>query len=116
MSDTEYHYGKLRKLDLQGKTKEEFFKEKCIEKGEIKLDEDTWEEEFLYNIDSELYFPVGEDIYEAFEHEESEDSYIQKLIPHEDGTFTFIMSFYNGGTCLKECIEESLEEYLKYIK
>lgn len=111
MSDMEYHYGKLRKVDLLGKTKEEFFEEKCKEKGKNELEEDTWEEVYLWNISSEEYFPIGNNIYEAYDHEETDDSDIQKLIPHEDGTFTFVMSFYNGGTCLSECIQEALESY-----
>jgi hypothetical protein len=32
---------------------------------------------------------------------------------NEDGTITFVMQFYNGGTCLSECIEEELEKINK---
>jgi hypothetical protein len=35
------------------------------------------------------------------------------MIPNEDGTITFFMEFYNGGTCLSEMIEEGLERLKK---
>jgi hypothetical protein len=36
------------------------------------------------------------------------DDGIYQLTPNEDGTLSFTMRFYNGGTCLSECIEEEL--------
>ena len=116
MSDTEYHYGKLRKVDLQGKTKEEFFKEQCrLEDIELEEYYDNYEEAWRSETDNhDKYFIGGDDVYETFDHIEGNSSEdIDVMIPHEDGSFTFVMSFYNGGTCLSECLQRSLEEKLK---
>lgn len=111
MSNMEYHYGKLRKVDLKGLTKEQFFEWKCKEAGVLELKDDTWEETHRYYANGyEKIFTTNQNVYEVYDHYETDDD-MQKLISHEDGTFTFIMSFYNGGTCLNECVTESLEEY-----
>ena len=53
------------------------------------------------------------EIWEAIEHQELEDDDIYQLTPNSDGTISFTMRFYNGGTCLSECIEEGLEQLKK---
>jgi uncharacterized protein with von Willebrand factor type A (vWA) domain len=35
---------------------------------------------------------------------------LYEMEPNTDGTVSFTMRFYNGGTCLSECIEEGLEK------
>ena len=74
---------------------------------------DTWEEVVRSEF-SEEYFIVAGEIWEAFEHIENDGfDDIDVMIPNEDGTITFVMQFYNGGTCLGECIEEGLERLHK---
>lgn len=47
------------------------------------------------------------------EHREyEEDDYSIEATKNEDGTFDFIAQFYNGGTCLEECLEEALERLI----
>ena len=111
MSQTETHFGKLRKVEIpQGQTLEQWCREKCEVEGypEIATYNDNWLEQFR-DVFHEKYFFVGNEIWEAFDHHETEDDDIYHLQENEDGTLTFIMQFYNGGTCLTECIEESLE-------
>lgn len=98
MSQTELHIGKLRKVELeQNQSLEDFYKEKLKNIG---IDE-------FY----EKYFVINNVIWEIFDHEEKDDSDdIYELKPNEDGTLSFIMKFYNGGTCLSECIEEELKK------
>lgn len=114
MSHTETHIGKLRKVDFQGKTKEEWCEMKCREMGKTEIDlyNHSWEEQLRDTAYQKYFFANGE-IWQAFEHRELDDTDLYELIPHEDGTVSFAMQFYNGGTCLTECIEEQLEKLSK---
>jgi hypothetical protein len=112
MSYTETHFGKLRKVVLEeGQTLEQWCEAKCNELGQTEISSynKTWYEQ-LRDDSSETYFFLKDEIWEAFDHHETEEGDdIYHLQPNEDGTLTFVMQFYNGGTCLSECIEESLE-------
>lgn len=111
MSNMETHFGKLRKVELpENHTLEDWCREKCQDKGitEISSYNDSWEEQFRDHF-HEKYFIVNGEVWEVFDHIESEDGYADIMIPNPDGTITFFMEFYNGGTCLSEMIEEGLE-------
>ena len=112
MSRTETHFGKIKKIELQNKTIEQFFQEKCIENSIFKIDKgyNTWKETYFDNISYEKYFIVNNVVWEAIEHTEiDEGDDISIITPNADGTLSFIMQFYNGGTCLSEIIEEGLK-------
>ena len=119
MSQTEFHFGKLRKVDLQGLSLEEYCEIKCNERGITELTKysNTWvqkfRDEFFYNIKTYKaeFFIYQEDLYEIFDHQEEQDDFcFMKLIPNSDGTLTFCSMFYNGGTCLDEMLEEAFKE------
>ncbi len=105
MSYTEFHTGKLKKVDLGELSLLEFCEAKCKEAGvnEICSYNDDWIEQFrdtLWYGNKEKYFIHGEDVYELIEHEEMEDDgYFMKMKENPDGTISFISQFYNGGTC-----------------
>ena len=113
MSEIEHHIGKLRKIDLnEGYSVEDWCREKCQDAGVPTMIEhyDSWKETLQYHLNlSETYFFIGNEIWEAFDHVEL-DGYddIYHLTQNGDGTLTFIMRFYNGGTNLTECIEEEI--------
>jgi len=113
MSYTELHIGKLRKVELKSEQSlEDFYKEKLREVGitELRSCDNDWEDCFRDKF-REKYFIVNNIIWEVFDHTEKDDSDdIYDLKPNEDGTLSFIIKFYNGGTCLSECIEEELEK------
>jgi hypothetical protein len=111
MSQTETHFGKLRKVDLEGQTLEQWCEYGCRERGinEISSYHETWIEEFRYAFD-EKYFLIDGEVWETFDHIEGDDSGdIDIMIPNLDGTITFVQQFYNGGTCLSEVIEEGIK-------
>jgi hypothetical protein len=110
MSHTETHFGKLRKVELNT-TLEEWCKQKCNEKGitEISSYYDNWIEEFR-DSSYEKFFIYNNEVWEAIEHIESDNDYVDVMIPNQDGTITFVMQFYNGGTCLSEMIEDGLKK------
>jgi len=109
MSQTELHFGKLRKVELkENKTTDEFFKEKLLEKGIHDLNNSSLDNAFKDNF-YEKYFIINNVIWEVFDHIEKDASDdIYEITKNTDGTLSFIMKFYNGGTCLSECIEEGL--------
>lgn len=113
MSYTETHVGKLRKIDT-GTNLEQWYESKCKESGinEIKSYNDTWEDEFRDKF-SEKYFITNDEIWEVFDHTESNDEFMYTMIPQPDGTIVFAMLFDNGGTCLSEMIEEGLSKLNK---
>lgn len=117
MSDYETIKGKIRKIDLQGLSVEEYAERIVNEKGlasevgqgpyfyETNLEflkwYDDWEEGQYVTIDDELYL-----IYDKSEFDSS--CYVQ-LTPIGDDTYEFHTSFYNGGTYLTEMIEDGIK-------
>lgn len=109
MSDYESHIGKLRKVDLKGKTKEQFFKLKCEEAGYNEMKESDWQETALYYYDMiEKYILIKDDIWEVFDHVQPDSFDGFHITDNKDGTYSFTTTFYNGGTCLSEILEEEV--------
>ena len=132
MSDYEKHIGKLKKVDLSrydGST-EKFFEEQYrklvphLGEEEIK-DKYSWSEnsgcrrnrgvwEYLFfdtsiDFDKEnKFYVVNGNIYETIEDSEPDDLWFLK--DNGDGTFDYVIEFYNGVFCLGECIEHELKK------
>lgn len=52
---------------------------------------------------------LDDELWEVIEDKEEEDSEdISILIPNSDGTYSYIMQFHNGGTCLKEMVGDGI--------
>jgi hypothetical protein len=113
MSQEEIHIGKLRKIKLETDV-ETFCKQKCVEKGitEHANYYHNWEDYFKTEFRNE-YFIVNEQVFEVFDHKQFDYEDIYYLKDNGDDTYDFVMKFYNGGTCLEECIEEELEKLIK---
>lgn len=135
MSNYEKHIGKLKKVDLSkyDNSTEKFFEEQYrkmftdLTKEEIKeaysLSENfvnkyrrnrgPWEHLFFdncYDFDmNDKFYVVKGNIYETIEDKEV-DYDAAFLKDNGDGTYDYFIEFYNGGTCLSECIEDELEK------
>lgn len=134
MSEYEQHIGKLKRVDLSNYDNniEKFFEEQyratfALPEQEIQdeyqfainsnfrgnsgpweyLFQDTHDDEFM----EDKYYVVNGAIYEVIE-EDAFNPYddISILKDNGDGTYDYFMTFYNGGTCLRECIENELEK------
>jgi hypothetical protein len=123
MSCTELHTGKFRivaqttedTFNFIAKNLSKYWKPEITSRGYVNVDatdkylDDYWQanKDFPYkklNIGNQSY------LIEMLEHKEfGEDEYPLEVSKNEDGTFDFIAQFYNGGTCLEECLEEELE-------
>lgn len=133
MSSYEKHIGKLKKVDLSefNNSTEKFFEEQ-YRKLFINLSEEEIKEEYHYaenykyrenkgpwewmffdkcyvfDMDDKFYIVNG-NIYETIEDKEV-DYDASFLKDNGDGTYDYFIEFYNGGTCLSECIEYELEK------
>lgn len=100
MSQQEFHTGKLRKIsDNALQYAEDLIKEDIPSYCSNKLDY------LLYSSKDKEYISTDNKLYEVYDHSKSDDCDFFKVDKNEDGTFSFIGSFYNGGTCLEDELE-----------
>lgn len=127
MSEVEVHTGKLKKLSIEGKTINEKIynllkKYNCktsININDIdsssnelsdKLMEDFYDSK-LYDEDKFFISKYSKSIYELidhFEYESGDDIFYHNK--DENDNINFVLSFYNGGTCLGEMLDEIIKE------
>lgn len=129
MSDYEYHKGKLKKVDLSeyGDDREKYFEARCRYEFSSLTEEELqatykdfneskyrggWEDYWRAESDIRDVINVGTDIYEIADIELENDTQciVTKVGENE---YEYYTSFYNGGTCLEEMLEDGMEEYLK---
>lgn len=117
MSDYESHSGKLVPFyRIEGESDKEYF-QRAFEDNfkEEYWDEDEYIGEFIYacNMYKKVFY-AKDTIFFNVNHK-SLDPYddIQELEDNGDGTYSYFMRFYNGGTCLSEMVEEALENKIK---
>ena len=132
MSDYEKHIGKLKKVDLSNynNNTEKFFffhyRKLFTNFSEKKIkDLYSWSKNYVYRKNrgiweylffdtclgfgiKDKFFVAKGNIYETIEDVEVGDSSF--LNDNGDGTYDYFMEFYNGGTCLRDCIEHELEK------
>lgn len=110
MSQTETHIGKLRKVDTEALTTEQWCRKLVEDQGKVIGVDDDWKDEFC---DSDRnyykYKFYGNDLYEIFDHTEVDGDDINIMTDNGDDTYSFVMQFYNGVTCLDECLEDGLK-------
>lgn len=109
MSYTETHIGKLRKIET-GSSMKLWCKTYCNAEEYHRLSRynDNWIEQFRSHF-HEKFLVTKDAIYEKFDHMQLEESDVYHVEKNDDGTYTFVMQFYNGGTYLDECLEEGLD-------
>ena len=111
MSEMERHIGKIGKVDLGNYTIEEWCKKKCKYIG-IGLDEcyKSYKEALLTEPYPSIVIEVDGTLWEIIEDNEEENTEdISILTPNNDGTYSYIMQFYNGGTYLSEMLENGIK-------
>lgn len=115
MSEQKTITGKLKKVDLQGKTVEEWAKEYC--KVHYNIEElDEYTESWIHQLmgETDKFIHAKGHIFEIVEFEDiSDEDYCVISRQPTDGTYTFCTSFYNGCTHLCEMLEETLDDIIK---
>lgn len=116
MSQTVVHVGKLKKVTTY-LSKEDFFEQKCAEENTPKdRPEDTWESTYLNSVTSpdfkeKKYQVINASIYELTEHTRVyPDDDLSIFKKEDDGTISFSVSFYNGGACFQEVLDDGINE------
>jgi hypothetical protein len=117
MSYTEFHSGKLFPVKI-----EKNLEETCriiAKRFDIELGE-NWESDFIDKFDeyknkkghaTEEYFIHKDKLYRVIDHVETDaEDCFMKLSRNHDGSLSFVGSFYNGGTCFSEMMEEALDD------
>ena len=112
MSRIELHIGKLREINLDGKSIEEVAKCICKNENYKYVDENKSYLDVLLSIYPSKYFFVDNKLYEVVVDVEYEDDCadISTITKNEEGDYEYVMRFYNGGTCFSEMIESSLKD------
>lgn len=113
MSEIKKHIGKLRQLTNTTEGTLDYIKDNGLEK---RFD-------FIYGEDGELkYLDPLDDKYRVLQIKGQQ--VLVELLEHKEldvwmyhrkelnGTIDFALEYYNGGTCLDECLEEILETYI----
>lgn len=113
MSETENHKGKLRIVPLlDGESLEEQCQRIAIVNN-FEFDSRyhyTWKE--CINDEGYNKFIVVKNIlFEIYDHKRFDD-YSFEITEDPDGTYSFVGSFYNGGTCLNEILEDELSKLI----
>lgn len=112
MSEQKTQKGKIKEIDLQGKTIEDWCKEYCLEHNMTnKHVNESWKE-YLFDARWEEFFIVKDRLFQIIEIKELDNSYYTQIDKLEDNTYSFYSTYYNGGTCLQECLEDELENIL----
>lgn len=112
MSEQETWIGKIKRVDrLENETDSEYFERVTKEKWN---DEDFTPESINEALDwyslYDDYIYANNHLYVPLELKELCRTSFVEIKDNHDGTFSFYTSFYNGGTCLSEMIEEKLEK------
>lgn len=114
MSEQETVKGKLRKIDLQGKTLEEWAKDYIFANYAVFAMPSVYETwlEMLLSVFYKKFYIFNNILFEFIELEDIDDSYFCFVEDNKDGTYSFYASYYNGGTCLQECLDDEFTKIL----
>jgi hypothetical protein len=111
MSETRLDIGKLKKVDLQGKTLEEWCQEKVVEiPDNLKNSYATYVKYFRSEVSGYIVDEKKGVIWEIIK-EVSSSTYVDVKNFHinPDGTISYITLYHDGGTYLEEIIENYLK-------
>lgn len=104
MSEMETHVGTLREIDLGGLTLEEKCKELCDQHNVKMANYYKCYQELLEDMLDDWYIVLNGVLY-RIDDKEVDDDYCCQITENNDGSLSYYARFYNGGTCLIECLE-----------
>lgn len=108
MSDYEYNSGVIRKVDLAGKTLEEFAATFYFGKTLPDYAE-TWTEVFLDD-NYETHVLLYNELYEFVRRQSSSQVEHVNVTRVGEDTFRYSTLYYNGGACLADMLEIGIDE------
>lgn len=104
MSSTELHFGRFEVVARGEENIHKFIKENDVKVEDDYIEDDNYEIIKKYNRKEKIYEdPI---LIHFLEHKYfNEEDYPEEFIKNEDGTYSFVVEFYNGGCCLAEALE-----------
>lgn len=106
MSRTEMHIGKLTEVQIDPSEAVEDVMLRLLEREGVKKIDDINE---AFNDHFWKKFLVHRDRMYRIDDKEYIDDDIFEFKREEDGTISYVTTFYNGGTCLPEVLEEIID-------
>lgn len=106
MSTQETYKGTLTPVDLDGLTVAQKIQE-ILGTTELPFLTETWVEALEEGENDYFYDANAEVLYHLHKVELDEEDFIS-MESHDDGSYSFVTSFYNGGTQLSEMLQEGL--------
>lgn len=106
MSTQETYKGTLTPVDLDGLTVAQKIQE-ILGTTELPFLTETWVEALEEGRNDYFYDANAEVLYHLHKVELDEEDFIS-MESHDDGSYSFVTSFYNGGTQLSEMLQEGL--------
>ena len=112
MSEQQIRKGIFKEIDLQGKSIEDWCKEYCLEHNMTnKFEDESWEE-YLFDARWEEFFIVKNRLFQIIKNKGVNYRYYTQIDKLEDNTYSFYSTYYDGGTCLTERLEDELGNIL----
>ena len=122
MSEMVRHVGKLREIILENESISDWIEGMCTalcvkDNGDGLLDALN---EFYYDRGENhcyKYIIIDGRLFELInDKKEDYENDIEFLSPNSDGTYDYVMQYYNGGACLSDMIEGAIREQIIYNK
>jgi hypothetical protein len=115
MSEQVMYTGKIKKVDTGIGTLESFMEAVIKEKNQwndyLKMKNEYSEtiEEYFQDQFYEKYVMIGDELYEILITSFHDTEDIFKATDNGDGTYDFVVSYYNGGCSFGEAIEKAMK-------
>lgn len=112
MSEVKSYSGRLKPIKLKDETIEEYSERKChkLDIHSFRDCYDSWVETLESESSKYFWDSVNEILYKVKLRELQSESFIE-MHKNETSGYDFVTSFYNGGTCLKEMLQEGLDSF-----
>ena len=106
MSYTETHIGRIKRIPFDSTYSNE---EKIEAMQNMGYEFSYIEDDFSYaESKNEDFIKIGDDYYSVIEHQKLEED-CSMINKNDDGSIFYLTSFYNGGTCLEEMLEDLIK-------
>jgi hypothetical protein len=105
MSEVELHIGTLQEIDTTPLNAEGWCKVKCVELGIKKDPYESYVEALTFKrpiicLNNRMYYISDKKL---------ESCDVSEIYKNPNGTYNYVIEFYNGGTDLREMLEEAIK-------
>lgn len=120
MSEIERHIGTIKKVDLNGMTVEDWYRKECEKRTDKPMPSyfDTWKEYYESLVYPTIAVEIDGEIWDIVKDKKEEDYEDINIVSErkKDGSYDYLMQYYNGGTCLNEMLYEGIQDLKKREK